>query len=56
MALVDDMAEGIREHKEAFAALNNNEDPGRTDALNAAMMQAYRNLRDLLERYDRGER
>jgi hypothetical protein len=56
MALINEMAKGIREHEEAFADLNNNDDPTKQDSLTCAIQQTYRNLRDLRIRYDTGER
>lgn len=56
MALIDDMAEAIKEHNEAFINLNNNDDPTKVDIMNCVLMQTYLDLRDLLDRYENGER
>jgi len=55
MSLLDEMAEKIREIEEAFAALNNNEDPDRHDILMAVYLQTYRDLRQLVEKYDEAQ-
>lgn len=55
MALVDDMAKCIREFEDAYFALNDNDDPERDDIVMNVIVQAHRNLRDLLERYDSGK-